>query len=120
MTTRPTALQRQLVLAFAPLDKRAFGLALGIVLGLAISALTVVSLLVDPRQQFPLALLREYFVGYEVSVRGALIGGAWMFFIGFVWGWFLAFCRNLVLAIWLISVHVRADVAASRVFLDHI
>ena len=50
----------------------------------------------------------------------ALIGGAWMFFIGFVWGWFLAFCRNLVLAIWLISVHVRADVAASRVFLDHI
>ena len=120
MTRVPAHLQRQLALTFAPLDKRAFGLAAGVVLALALASLTVASLLVDPRQQFPLALLREYLVGYEVSIRGAGIGAAWMFFIGFVWGWFLAFCRNLVLAIWLISVNVRADVEASRIFLDHI
>ena len=120
MTPRPTTVQQQLVLAFAPLDKRAFGLALGVVLALSTVALTAASLLVDPQQQFPLVLLREYLVGYEVSVRGAFIGGIWMFFIGFVWGWFLAFCRNLMLAIWLISVQMGADVAASRDFLDHI
>lgn len=120
MTTPPTSIQRQLVLAFAPLDKRAFGLALGVVLAVLIAALTLVSPWVDPQRQFPLVLLREYLVGYDVSIRGAFIGGAWMFFIGFVWGWFLAFCRNLVLAVWLLAVLVRADMAASRVFLDHI
>lgn len=120
MTVTPARLQRQLALAFAPLDKRAFGLAAGIVLAIALASLTVASMLIDASQRFPLALLSEYCIGYEVSIRGAGIGGAWMFVIGFVWGWFLAFCRNLVLAIWLISVNVRADVEASRTFLDHI
>lgn len=120
MTRVPARLPRQLALVFAPLDKRAFGLAVGVVLAIALPSLTIVSLFVDPHQQFPLALLREYLLGYAVTVCGAMIGAAWMFFIGFVWGWFLAFCRNLVLAIWLIAIHVRADVAASRTFLDHI
>lgn len=108
------------MLAFAPLDKRAFGLAIGSVLALALALLTLASLLIDAQHRFPLLLLREYLVGYEISFRGAGIGAAWMFFIGFVWGWFLAFSRNLVLAIWLISVNVRVDIEASRTFLDHI
>ncbi len=120
MTPRPTTVSQPDALAFAPLDKRALGFALGVVLALSIAALTTVSLFVDPQQHFPLVLLREYLVGYEVSARGAFIGSAWMLFIGFIWGWFLAFSRNVCLALWLISLHVRADVAASRVFLDHI
>jgi hypothetical protein len=116
----PTTMPRDVALVFAPLDKRALGLAVGVVLAITLASLTVASLLIDTRQQFPLALLSEFLVGYEISVRGAAIGGAWMFFIGFVWGWFLAFCRNLVFAIWLVSVNVRADVEASRTFLDHI
>lgn len=120
MTSRPTSLDRQLVLAFAPLDKRALGLALGIVLALAVAMLTIASPLVDPQREFPLTLLREFFIGYDVSLRGAAIGAAWMFFIGFIWGWFLAFCRNLVLATWLLTLRVRDDVEASRTFLDHI
>jgi formate hydrogenlyase subunit 3/multisubunit Na+/H+ antiporter MnhD subunit len=120
MTSAPPALERRLALAFAPLDKRAMGLALGIVLALALSIITGLSLIVDRGQQFPLALLGEYFVGYRVSLAGLPIGALWMFVTGFVWGWFLAFCRNLVLAIWILVVRVRADVDASRTFLDHI
>lgn len=120
MTPSPARLPRRLALVFAPLDKRAFGLAVGTVLAIALALLTVASRFVDSRQQFPLALLSEYLIGYDVSARGAGIGGTWMFVIGFIWGWFVAFCRNLVLAIWLISVNVRADVEDSRTFLDHI
>ena len=120
MTRRETALDHDLALVFAPLDKRALGLALGILLAIFVGLLTLLSLTLDPAGRVPLVLLREFFRGYDVSLRGAFIGAAWAFFTGFVWGWFLAFTRNLVLAIWLIGVRVRADLSASRTFLDHI
>ena len=47
-----------------------------------------------------------------------LLGAA--FGVGFVAGWFTAFVRNLVCAVWLLGVRVRADLVASRDFLDHI
>jgi hypothetical protein len=90
------------------------------VLAFILAAVTGLSLALDQQQRVPLTLLSEYFVGYEVSLPGALVGAVWMFFTGFVWGWFLAFSRNLVLATWLIVMNVRADVDASRSFLDHI
>lgn len=120
MTRHATALDHDLALVFAPLDKRALGLSLGVLLAILTGLLTVLSMSLDPDGRVPLALLREFFWGYEVSLRGAFIGAAWAFFTGFVWGWFLAFTRNLILAIWLIAVRVRADVSASRTFLDHI
>ena len=42
------------------------------------------------------------------------------FFVGFVGGWFLAFCRNFVLAATVFWVRTKANLAASRDFLDHI
>lgn len=120
MTPSLLAVERQLSLAFAPLDKRAMGLACGIVMALALSAATGFCLLMDPEHRFPLDSLSAYFVGYRVSLPGLLIGASWMFFSGFIWGWFLAFCRNLVLALWIIVIRVRADVDASRNVLEHI
>lgn len=113
-------IERQLALVFAPLDKRALGIAFGVALGLGIVAVTFLSMMLDPERRVPLGLLNEYFYGYEPTAAGALVGGAWGFVTGFVWGWFLAFCRNLVLAIWLMMVRVRADLSSSRGFLDHI
>ncbi|MBA2243901.1 MAG: hypothetical protein H0W11_03025, partial [Gemmatimonadetes bacterium] len=64
--------------------------------------------------------LAEYFYGYTVSWPGALVGGFWGFVVGFVAGWFVAFCRNLVIAATLFITRTRAELAATRDFLDHI
>jgi len=120
MRPHESVLDHDLALVFSPLDKRALGIALGVLLAVITAALTLLSLVFDPEGRVPLVLLREFFWGYEVSLRGALIGASWALFTGFVWGWFLAFTRNLVLALWLIGVRVRADLSASRTFLDHI
>ena len=120
MTSPKNDLNQQLALVFAPLDKRALGIALGSVVAVLVLLLTFASMVLDPGGRFPLTLLDEYFTGYDVSLTGALIGAAWGFVVGFMWGWFLAFSRNLVLAIWLLAVSVRANLSSSRTFLDHI
>lgn len=114
-----TSLPPDLVLAFSPLHKAAFGAAIGTALGLLVFLATVVALL---RQDHVvgLGLLAQYFRGYSVSWTGALVGGAWGGFVGFVFGWFTAFCRNLVLAIALFVIRTRAERAQTRDFLDHL
>ena len=105
---------------FAPMDKLAFGVAVGTAAGLLLLVLTAADLLLDDADRVPLALLAQYFAGYRESWTGAAIGLAWGLAVGFVIGWFTAFVRNLVLAIWLVVLRARADLAASRDFLDHI
>jgi hypothetical protein len=116
----PPHVEAQIVRAFAPLDKRALGVAMGVAGALVVAAVTMMSMLMDPAQRFPLALLAQYFAGYSVSVPGVFIGAAWAFATGFCWGWFIAFARNLMLSLWLLSVRVRADMATSRDVLDHL
>lgn len=116
----PRDLEVTIARAFAPLDKRALGIALGVASAAIVVGATVMSLLVDPERVFPLDLLGQFFFGYSVSIRGVAIGGVWGFFTGFCWGWFLAFARNLMLSLWLLSVRVRADMASSRDVLDHL
>jgi hypothetical protein len=114
------ALARGLALAFAPLHKAALGVAFGAASALALFGVTAAQLVIGPGRGLDLSLLAQYFAGYEVSWRGAFIGAAWGFFVGFVGGWFTAFTRNLVVAIWLLIVRARADMEATRDFLDHI
>jgi hypothetical protein len=55
-----------------------------------------------------------------VSWPGVVIGAAWGFVVAFVAGWFAAFCRNLALAISAFVIRTRAEIEATREFLDHI
>ncbi len=114
------ALDRELDVAFAPLHKRCLGVAIGIVLGAAVLALTLLHLLRSAEEPYPLVLLQQYFIGYTVTPLGALIGGAWGFWVGFVLGWFFAFVRNLVLSATAFALRARAELAQSRGFLDDI
>jgi hypothetical protein len=93
-------------------------MALGLALGSAILIATVYGMLLGDPPMLP--LLSNYLTGYAVSPAGALAGFAWGFFMGFVAGWFVAFCRNFFIAasIWL--VRTRAELRATRDFLDHI
>lgn len=113
-------LEKRLELAFSPVDKRAFGAATGLVLGLLISGVTAVALVLDPGREVPLDLLAQYFAGYSASVPGVFVGAAWGAFVGFVAGWFAAFVRNLSVATWRFVMLTRADLKASHDFLDHI
>jgi hypothetical protein len=118
--TSGDSLPRELQLAFLPLHKRAFGMAVGSAAGLLVFAATVVTLLRPALPGANLWLLSEYFYGYTVTWGGAFVGLAWGFVAGFVAGWFTAFCRNLVIAASLWLTRTRAELAASRDFLDHI
>lgn len=121
MGTAPsTDLPPTLVLAFAPLHKRNFGLACGAAAATVVVVLTLVHLLRSPGSGYPLNLMAQYFSGYSVSPTGAVIGGLWAGFAGFVAGWFLAFCRNFVIAVAVFLIRTRATLAANRDFLDHI
>ncbi|CAN5724076.1 hypothetical protein BH23GEM3_BH23GEM3_10070 [soil metagenome] len=113
--------ERRLALAFAPVHKRAFGIATGSAVALIVFLATAVLLLYPPdaRPGF-LSLLAEYFYGYTLSWQGAFVGGAWGLLVGFVGGWFTAFCRNLALACTIWYLRTRAELHATRDFLDHI
>ena len=113
-------LPKSAMLLFAPIDKRAFGVAIGTVAALGLSAVTVAQLLIRPDPAPDLSLIAQYFPGYTVSYGGALVGAAWGFAAGFCGGWFTAFVRNLVLALSLFFLRSKAELADSRDFLDHI
>ena len=111
--------EEQLKLAFAPLDKRAFGAAIGSAFAALIFALTMFHVIAQPDGP-EIGLLRFFFYGYSVSWAGAFIGAFWAFVAGFVGGWFVAFCRNFVIAVSVFLTRARAELRATRDFLDHI
>ena len=80
-------LPRAAMLLFAPLDKRAFGAAIGVVAALAVGGLTALHLVVSPQPGIDLWLLSQYFAGYTVTWMGVVVGAAWGFATGFCAGW---------------------------------
>ncbi len=114
------AVHQALEHAFAPLHKRALGLAFGFTVGLLVFLATAFHLIAQPVDGPPIWLLAQYFYGYEVSWRGAFIGLWWGFVAGFAGGWFMAFLRNLAVAIWIFVIRTKASLAETRDFLDHI
>lgn len=106
-------------LLFAPVDKRAFGAAIGTVAALLTAVVTIDTLLSSQPLE-ALGLLSNYFAGYSVSWPGVFVGALWSFGVGFVAGWLVAFTRNLSLAISLFLLRSKADLNETSDFLDHI
>lgn len=119
-TTTEERILPALELAFAPLHKAAFGVATGVAGALGMMVVTIYVLIVPRAADFPLSLLSNYFAGYSVSWPGVLVGAGWGFLVAFVAGWFVAFCRNVALAITAFSIRTRAELEQTREFLDHI
>lgn len=106
-------------LLFAPLDKRAFGAAIGVASALVTGGITALAIVGAPGWK-GLDLLAHYFTGYSVTWPGVAIGAAWAFAVGFVAGWLIAFTRNLTLAVSLFLLRSKAELEESSDFLDHI
>src|SRR5688572_33079979 len=67
-----------MLFAFAPLHKRAFGVATGVAGATVMAAVTIYAILVPGvRRDIPLYLIGQYFEGYSVTWPGVLIGAAW-------------------------------------------
>jgi hypothetical protein len=106
--------------SLAPVHKLAVGIAVGSFCGAAFFALTAFHVVLRPAGALDIGLLAQYFNGYEVSWKGAAIGLFWGFLSGFVAGWFVAFVRNFVIAVRVLMLKGKADLAQARDFLDHI
>lgn len=109
----------ELALAFAPLHKLAFGLAVGVTMGATLFLATAYCILRGGYPSF-MDLIANYFPGYAVTWTGAVIGFAWATFAFSVAGWFCAYVRNLVLAVSIWITRTRAELYHTRDFLDHI
>jgi hypothetical protein len=99
--------------------KTALGFAVGVMAGTGLFLLTAihVALAVDGPN---LALLNQYFAGYSLSWRGAVVGLGWGSAVGFVAGWLLGFVHNFTMSFWVFIVRTRNDLSRTRNFLDHL
>ena len=100
-----------ILLPFAPMLKRAMGVACGVVLGGLIWVATAILVLRSGRGPvWPnLGLLSQFFWGYRVTWLGSFIGLAWGFAIGYVFGWTFAALHNVTFRLWLALVRFRAE-----------
>lgn len=76
------------------INKKAFGLAAGIMWGAAVFLVTNLLLLMGSEGNLISNLGRLYF-GYSFSFLGSLMGLVWGFVDGFIGGWVFAFLYNL-------------------------
>jgi protoporphyrinogen oxidase len=108
-----------LIRAFARLDKLGFATAIGTVAGLVVFAATLWLLLRGGGAGRPsLELLSQYFPGYRVTLRGALIGLGFGSTSGFLFGWLFAYLRNAALAFYVYRVKRKTEWMSFRDFLD--
>jgi len=105
---------------FAPMHKRAFGMAVALTAAVVMFAVTAFHVLLAPGQSSAISLLSQYFYGYQVDWQGAFIGAGWAGVAGFAAGFFFAFVRNFALALWLFTKRTKADLMATRDILDQL
>jgi Na+/proline symporter len=59
-------------------------------------------------------------MGYTVTVKGAFIAFAYSFFWGFLFGWLIAYLRNLFFAFYAYRIRKKAEVLSLKDFFDYI
>lgn len=106
---------------FPRLDPLAFGLSIGAVAAVTLFAMTIFLLIRGGENVGAnLSLVGQFFIGYQVSLTGSLIGAVWAFLAGLVGGYAVAFLRNSVILMYL-SINLRsARRNVLSTFLEHI
>jgi hypothetical protein len=113
--------EEALIAAFAKLDRRAFGSAVGAVCGIALLLATLVLVSKGGAAVGPhLALLAQYFPFYRVTLAGSLLGLVYGALVGFGVGWTFALVRNATLFVYEIAVKRQTGSGLFGRFLDAI
>jgi cell shape-determining protein MreD len=109
-----------IIQSLAKLDALALGIAVGTLCGLVIFLATNVLIFKGGEEIGPnLALLSQYFVGYEVTETGSLIGLIYGFIFGFITGSLIAFLRNAVVGVYLHLLKLKSRISAVNDFIDN-
>lgn len=108
-----------LLRAFAKFDKVALGIAVGCAAGLAVFVATALLILKGGDQIGPnLELLGQFFIGYEVTWGGAVLGLIYGLVVGFAVGFLVGAFRNGFVFTYLAVVRAREERRALQTFLD--
>ena len=103
-------LEEAVIRAFPKLDRVAFGLSLGVAIGMLLFVATLTLLLKGGETVGPnLQLLSLYLPSYEVTAIGCVLGLAYGFVGGFIGGWGFAFLRNTSLFLYLATINRGAE-----------
>lgn len=110
-----------LIRAFARIDKFAFASSTGITASLAIFCATLFLILNGINTNSPnFNLLGQYFIGYNVSFKGAFIGMGYGFLWGFILGWLFSYLRNFSIGIYVYYIRKKAESVSINDFIDYI
>ena len=93
---------------FSKLDRRIFGVSLGIVSGVLLAAVTWFMVLTQTATP-NLEVLSEYLPGYTVTPFGSVVGLLYGFVYGFLIGWLFALLRNSGMILTLVLAHRRLE-----------
>ncbi|MEZ5428806.1 MAG: hypothetical protein R2747_21355 [Pyrinomonadaceae bacterium] len=109
-----------IIQSLAKLDGVALGISVGTIFGLLIFLATNILVFKGGDEIGPnLVLLNQYFLGYEVTPVGSLIGLFYGFVTGFVLGWLSAVIRNLIVTIYLNVFKLKGKMSAINDFIDN-
>lgn len=106
--------------SFTRMDKLGFATAVGCVSGILMFLATIWLVLKGGEVVGPnLQLLSQYFLGFTVSVKGALIAASYTFSWAFLFGWLFAYIRNLLLGLYLYRLKRGAEALSLADFFEH-
>ncbi len=109
-----------IIQSLARLDSVALGISIGTLLGLVIFLATNFLIFKGGEQIGPrLALLNQYFIGYEVTVFGSFIGLIYGFLTGFIFGWLSATIRNIIVTLYIHFFKFKGKMSAVNDFIDN-
>ena len=75
------------------LKKNAFGLAMGVVMGVGVFLATIIVIIKEGGEH--LIILRQFFPGYSISFFGSIFGLIEGFISGYIIGWILIALYNI-------------------------
>ncbi|MBV6497737.1 MAG: hypothetical protein DCC44_10665 [Acidobacteria bacterium] len=111
---------RIIVESLAKLDGVALGISLGLIFGLIIFAATNILIFKGGEVVGPnLSLLEQYFIGYEVTFSGSIVGFVYGVLVGFIVGWLIATLRNFVVSLYIHFLKVRGSMSAVNDYIDN-
>ncbi len=119
--TSGSLIEKAIIRVFSRLDKFAFAVAVGTASFLFLF-LTTIFLVFKGDQNIvqSMLLLNNYFIGYDISIKGAFIGGGYCFLWGFISGWLFAYIRNLSLGFVIYKEKKKLENQSLKDLLDYI
>ena len=120
MSNQPDNSEKLLMGAFARVDQKALGFALGVWAGTALFLATIILVLKDGYPVGPtLGLLSQYFPGYTVTWTGSLVGLLYGFVSGFSTGWLIAFLRNSCIFAFIHITKLKSEMHSLNDYIDN-